>query len=134
MSLTFPTLSPKEFMTLFLRTLSSLRKEKLSPQELDMLVAFSLLPHKFTSFPFSTVGKKKVAKQLKISNQALHARIYSLLKKGYLRKDEDGVVLLPAFIHQTLTSFLKGSYALNISFTLDNSKDYSSLTRDFPAD
>lgn len=137
MSFTLHSLSPQQFLTTLLSLLSSLRptSKQLTPQEIELLTTFLLLPTKFSSYPFSTPGKKKVAATLKLSPQTLHARIYSLLKKGFLRKDEDGVLLLPHKLTTALSSFIStAEYSFLTTFTLDTTKDYSDLSRDFPAD
>lgn len=137
MSFSLHSLSPQQFLTTLLSLLSSLRptSKQLTPQEIELLTTFLLLPTKFSSYPFSTPGKKKVATLLKLSPQTLHARIYSLLKKGFLRKDEDGVLLLPPKLTSALSSFISTTeYSFLTTFTLDTTKDYSDLSRDFPAD
>ena len=137
MSLTLHQLSPQQFLTLLLSLLSSLRpaSKQLSTPEIEVLTAFLLLPTKFSSYPFSTPGKKKVAATLKLTPQALHARIYALLRKGFLRKDEDAVILLPKSITRALETFLlTKTFTISTTLTLDTSKDYEDLRRDFPPD
>lgn len=137
MSLTLASLSPQQFLTTLLALLSALRPppKQLTAHEITLLTAFLLLPTKFSSYPFSTPGKKKVAATLKLSSQTLHARIYSLLKKGFLRKDEDGVILLPTTITRALSTFLSAhTFTLTTTLTLDTNKDYEDLRRDFPPD
>lgn len=137
MSFNLASLSPQQFLTTLITLLSSLRPtaKQLTPQEVELLTTFLLLPTKFSSYPFSTPGKKKVASILSLSPQTLHARIYSLLKKGFLRKDEDDVILLPPKLTSALSTFLTTeAYEFITTFTLDTTKDYSDLSRDFPPD
>lgn len=138
MHISLPNLTPHEFLSSLLQLISALQSskdKKLNANEIELLVTFLLLPTKFSSYPFSTAGKKKVAAKLSLSPQLLHQRIYSLLKKGYLLKDEDEVILLPKFLTSLLKKFVSSSsLPLTITFTLDPSFDTASLKGDFPPD
>jgi hypothetical protein len=135
MKLNFDNLTPRSFLEYYLTLISSLRpvSQRLNPNELALLIEFALLPQKFASYPFSSAGKKKVASTLKLKSQLLHQRIYSLIRKGFLRRDEDKVILFPSFIKKVLSQMLATNQTtLTLSFTLDNEKDFSAYRADFP--
>lgn len=115
----------RQFLTYYLSVLSSLRppSQQLSPYELLVLVEFALLPQKYASYPFSPAGKRQVLSSLskKFTKSAFHAKIYSLLKKGYLVRDEDKVILIPPFIRQALQQFISNSsFNISLNFDADN--------------
>jgi len=83
----------------FLSSLSSNRDKELTSSELSVLVRFLQLPKSYEHRMFSRVAKNKVRQLCKengwvLSSMNLNNKLYSLESKGYLVKDEDGVMYL----------------------------------------
>lgn len=83
----------------FLSSLSSNRDKELTKSELDVFVRFLKLPVSFEHRMFSRIAKNKIREECRkegwvLSSMNLNNKLYSLEDKGYLIKDQDGVVYL----------------------------------------
>ena len=87
----------REFISLYLDIINVVTPEenKLTPSEKTLVTEFLLLPDKFKYSRFSSPAKAKVASSLSTSRLNINNKIHGLLKKKFLRRDEDGVVYLP---------------------------------------
>ena len=99
--------------------------KKLTDTEIKILSYFLLLDEdKFKHSRFGTVAKKKVAQMAAedgwtLSNFNITGKLYSLYKKGFLYKDEDGVTyiikeLRGAIAMAVKTKQLKVCYEFNL--------------------
>ena len=78
-------------------------EKRMTDREIQMLSAFVTLPPKFDYYRFSDVAKAKVQKQLledgwKVSRPSMNAKVYSLIEKEILWRDEDRVVYVSKYI------------------------------------
>ena len=74
-------------------------QKKLSELEIKLLIIFLSLPEKFKYHRFSTIAKNKAMEIAKEENWILsrinvNNKIYSMIDKGVLRRDEDNVIYL----------------------------------------
>lgn len=97
-------------------------ERRATPAELDVLVEFILLPEKFKYYRFSSHAKKAVIKAFKekdkhLTMENVNNKIYALLLKEILYKDEDKVVYLDKTIDKALTSLI-ASFSANKEFLL----------------
>jgi len=84
------------------------QKKTTSPLEKKIMIEFLSLPDKFKYFPFGSIPKKYVREKIKEelgvtwSNQNLNNKVYSLISKGILWRDEDSQVYFKPFIKQAV--------------------------------
>ena len=78
-----------------------------SPAEKELMIQFLTLPEKYKYFMFSAPSKKEVMKRIaekqggKIpSSQTINNKIYSLIDKGLLWRDEDKVIYFKPYIRK----------------------------------
>lgn len=81
---------------------------RIAPSEVEVLAEFVCLPEKFKYYRFSSHAKKAVikafaAKEKHLSMENVNNKIYSLLLKEILYKDEDKVVYLDKTIEKALS-------------------------------
>jgi len=106
-------------------------EEKLASSEIDLLAEFLILPKKkFEYQPFSTLAKNKVIENAKaqgwsLSRENINNKIYSLVLKGYLWRDDDGVVYLKPHIKKLIDQLRKdidvtGKYTFEVELALTN--------------
>jgi hypothetical protein len=118
----------RNYLTIVNFALSSRKEMQLTETELNLLVEFLLLPEKFKYTRFSTLGKSKVAKTVKelfdwyLSRININNKIYSMVEKGFLRRDDDGVIYLitpiQKGIEQALKAFKEGKqYSISFDFS-----------------
>lgn len=95
--------------------------KKITSLEKKILVLFVLLPEeRFKYQRFSTLAKNKVLAMAKernwiLSKINLNNKIYGLIEKGFLRRDEDAVIYVPDYILKAYFQFLKNkTYEFNI--------------------
>lgn len=95
----------------FLMVLSSIMKNEpiyfITPHEVYLLTELLLLPEKYKYARFSSPAKKYLMRMLKeqydlsVSPQNLNTKIYALIDKGFIWRDEDNVL----YLSDTLTKF-----------------------------
>ena len=102
--------------------------KRLTETELKLLTEFLLLPKKkFEYQRFSSLARTKVQEATKeqgwsLSRENINNKIYSILDKGYLRRDEDSVIYLANHIKALAFELLsvydgsKPSFTLSIEF------------------
>lgn len=79
-----------------------------SPSEKRLLILFLTLPDKYWPFMFSPMSKKEVSKKLEMeqgkkpSHQSVNNKIYSLISKGLLWRDDDGQIYLMPFLRKAV--------------------------------
>ena len=94
----------------FLMILSSIMKDEpsyfISTHEVYLLTELMLLPEKYKYARFSVAAKKFIINSmsehygLKISSQNLNTKIYSLIGKEFIWRDEDKVLYLASIIER----------------------------------
>jgi len=128
MKVKFPPQQLRDTIRSFLRILSSLNpnpQNYLTDAEINLLAEFLLLPPKYEFYLFSKVPKKKVRENLlsigwKLSAESMNQKLYSLIDKQYLYRDEDNVIYLSKYLkHQTkhLLDKLNSQQDFNILIT-----------------
>jgi hypothetical protein len=113
-------------MLRFLSSLSPNRDKELTDSELNVLVKFLQLPQSFEHRMFSRIAKNKIRKEFKeegwvLSSMNLNNKLYSLEDKGYIVKDEDGVMYLNKeikYIWSKLKNIKEGPMELNVLIQL----------------
>lgn len=76
----------------------------LTPSEMELLAVFCTLPEKYRHSMFSIQGKKKATGIYQeifgktLSGVNLNNKIYCLLDKGFLHRDEDKVIYIKPFL------------------------------------
>lgn len=100
----------------------------LSPVETEVISEFLALPQeKFKYNRFSSLGRRKVHLAINQNGHAIttaniNNRIYDLVKKGIILRDEDNLLQIIPAISKPYEQFLKsGTFTLSINFeTKDN--------------
>ena len=134
MNINYPTLTDEKFTEVLLSFLSSLRppKQRLTNSEITHLAEFINLAPKYRSQMFSTLSKMKVkqsldAKGLTATTSNINIKLYSLIKKGYLKRDEDSVIILQPSIAGLLDEFRSSNkLSFTLTFTRDKEKSQAS--------
>lgn len=115
MKINFPPLEDKEFIQKYLEVCNTLlpQNQKLVDSEMALIIEFMMLPDdKFAYQRFGALAKRKVMENAKANNWNLskinlNNKLYSLLEKGFLRRDEDKVIYLPKHIVNATNEFRK---------------------------
>lgn len=121
MKINFPPTTAPEFVEKYLEFISALQPsdKKLHETERELLAAAMLLPPKYLAFPFSRPSKKKILDLMprSITMSNFNNKVYSLLEKGYIKRDEDKVLLLAPFLVKAITEFRKNkTFSFNLTF------------------
>lgn len=111
MTIKFNELNKNSAFSLVIDLLSVLLNTTLSPLEKETLILFLSLPTKYQYAPFTTIPKKKIREELKLSANNLNNRIYALHKKKFLFKDEDNLFSFHPMLKHILT---KDSFSIII--------------------
>jgi hypothetical protein len=106
MTINYPDLTDRLFLKKYLNLYNLLAPEAqhLEPAEIDLIIEFVLLPEdKFGYQRFSSLAKDKVIEAAALYNWNLtklniNNKLYALLDKKFLRRDEDKVIYLPSHI------------------------------------
>jgi hypothetical protein len=127
MKIKYTTLSLREslFKLFEILNAASLTPDtRLTDTEINVLIEFLLLPDdKFHYQRFSTLARTKVIQNAKthhqweLSRENVNNKIYSMVDKNYLRRDEDSVIYIAKHI-QALANAVKDAHASNKPFTL----------------
>lgn len=139
-------LSAKEIYRRVFCLLNSFQDNKdmlLTEGEIDILVEFMMLPRKkFEYQPFSTLAKNKVIAKMQeekdwyISRENMNNKIYALVHKGYLWRDEDRVLYLKPHIKKLIDQIRKdldinGRFIFPVEFRLnDETEDKAEVIPD----
>ena len=100
-------------------------EQRLMQSEMELVTEFALLPDdKFQYQRFGTLAKNKVieASSRSLTKMNINNKLYSLLDKNFLKRDEDKVIYLPKHFTQALQAYRKDpNFAINITFPRGNS-------------
>lgn len=120
----FSNLSLEDFTTLLLRFISALQplERQLSPVQLEVLKKTLLLPDKYRYRLFTYATKKYVASLFPMSVSNLNNRIYELIEKKYLYRDEDKVIYVNPALLQAVDLFKKQK-SITLTYVFEGSKD-----------
>ena len=130
------TVTLEKFIGKYLNYLNLFTLTKLTDLDIKVLKYFILLPEKFKYARFSLPAKKRVVELLKqegikCTPASVTNRLYTIQKKGFLRRDEDNVLYLKDFILNPIIEFIKNkTFTLNVVFSeleTINSKDKTSF-------
>lgn len=125
MIIKYDNLTEEEFLIKFFSITNALSSpsSRVTDSEIAMLVEFILLPEeKFRYQRFSTLAKSKVmtaanSKGWNLSKVNINNKIYNLIDKGYLKRDEDGVVYVSKSVLSAIASFkVKDSFEIKLQF------------------
>jgi len=132
MDIRYPIKSEKDFLYIYLTLYNALKPEekRLVPSEIDMIIGFALLPEeKFQYQRFSTLAKNTLIKNYDphLTKVNINNKLYTLLSKEFLKRDEDKVIYLPKHLLTALSAFRKNptNFQLNLIF-VDDSKQNNS--------
>lgn len=96
------------FLTIISMTMSHLPENRMSPTEQKMLAYFLCLKYpKFKYQMFSSLARKKARAMAKedgwiVSDVNMNTKLYSLVEKGYLYRDEDNIMHLHKVLMKAL--------------------------------
>lgn len=96
----------------------------LTPSEMELLAVFCNLPAKYKHSMFSIQGKRKATENYlelfgkKLSNVNLNNKVYCLLDKEFLYRDEDKVIYLKPFLRKALDDLID-TQKLELNVTID---------------
>ena len=112
----------KRILELINFTKTSMDK-RMTEAEIDLLTLFLSLPDKFSYQRFSTLAKTKVMNMAeergwKLSRVNINNKIYALIDKGFLRRDEDGVVYLTKSLQQAI-DLATAAHSKKSNFNID---------------
>lgn len=87
---------------------------RLTQSEVDMLVDFIMLPPKFKYYRFSSPAKKAVIKssEQKLSIANINNKLYSLIEKGIIYRDDDKVLYMDKSVEQATSVLVENFSAL----------------------
>lgn len=132
MLIKYSRLSPRQALIKFFEILNAANPDSskiLSEKEILLLVEFLLLDNKkFYYQRFSSVAKNIVIENLakihdwELSKINLNNKLYSLIKKGALRRDTDNVIYIQDYIYkgaQSILSAIENRKSSKIVFDFD---------------
>lgn len=103
-------------------------KNALTDLEIEVLASLCLLPDKFEHSRFSTIGRKKALEILSTEFQKqlvptnFNNKVYSILKKGFLVRDEDNIIYFKEFVQKILDSIKANQrFEVNIEYNVEGS-------------
>ena len=137
MSIKYPPIDDSMYLEIMLTLLSSLQPnlKKLSPTEILTLKTFMLLPIKYKHQRFTSPARKIVLNSLaemgwKIKAVNLNAKVTSLLTKGYLFRDTDGLLAITPALEKLLTHWQQNSkLVLNVNPSRSTEESGDTLSR-----
>jgi len=112
MTIKYPIESEAQFLRKYLEFANLLLpdEQKLVPSEMDLMIEFALLPDKFQYQRFGSLAKNKVIESTaqrgwKLSKLNINNKLYALIDKHFLHRDEDKVIYMPKHFLHALKSF-----------------------------
>lgn len=115
-------------------------KYKLSDKEKELLLVAALIygDDKYKHQLFAVKGKNRIMEEMEkrglyIKKNLMSTRIYSLLDKGFLFRDEEGIIYLPIHFRKAIDDFRKHKI---FTFTLvyENNPDRKRDSKEDSAD
>lgn len=109
-------------------------EERLTDSEVNLIAEFCILPPKYRYHRFSHSAKLATQRSLlkvgwKVSLAAMRTKIYSLIDKGVLLRDEDNVITLSPSIEKTIELLKKAhednkEFDITFRLKIETSDDY----------
>ena len=123
--------SLKEFIYYYLQVYNNSVsiKQRLTPKEIELVCEFSTLPEKYAYYRFSIHGKRKVITSLREQNiitnvLAINLKLQSLVKKGFLLRDEDRIISLPKHLKSVIEQVARDQrFSITINYVIDNNTE-----------
>lgn len=115
MIIKYKSLSTREALSKFFHFINAAQLDSskiITETEIQVITEFILLPEKFHYQRFSTLAKRKVRSILEeefswiLSKENLNNKIYSLIEKNILSRDEDGVIHIVKHLRIPITELL----------------------------
>lgn len=133
MIIKYSNLSMRESLSKFFHFINAAQLDSskiLTDTEIQVLIEFILLPEKFRYQRFSTLAKRKVREILKndyswvLSKENLNNKIYAMIDKDILERDEDGVIHLVKHIRIPVEQLIealsnKNPYQITFKYEVD---------------
>lgn len=104
----------------------------LSESEIIVLAGFLMLPDKFNDKRYGTLARQKVCESVSntyktMTRQNLQNKIYALIEKGLLYRDDDGVIYTKLYIMKGIQAGLKalrngGDFEMTFRFSYDKKR------------
>lgn len=116
MVIKYKNLSLRESLSKFFHFVNAAQLDSskiITETEIQVITEFILLPEKFHFQRFSTLAKRKVRQILEeefnwvLSKENLNNKIYSLIEKNILSRDEDGVIHIVKHLRIPITKLLE---------------------------
>lgn len=132
MVINYPSLSEREFIEKYLRIYNLLMPEEqqLVESEILLIIEFCLLPdEKFAYQRFGSLAKTKVIEAAlnsdwKLTKLNINNKLYALIDKKFLRRDEDRVIYLPKHLIEALKDFRSTKkFELKVNFNARSSQN-----------
>lgn len=129
MTIKYPKVSEREFLEKYISILNVLlpEEQKLIPSEIELVIEFAILPEdKFQHQRFGSLAKNRVISAFKLVGKVYHKvninnKLYSLIDKKFLYRDEDNVIYMPKYLLEALREFRKtNKFIFNIEFNAIN--------------
>ncbi len=126
MTIKYPELSEKDFLYKYLDIINILlpQEQQLIPSEIELVIEFAILPEeKFYYQRFGALARSKVIEAFKekgkvFTKVSINNKLYSLLDKKFLIRDEDSIIYLPKHLLNTLSTFRKEKkFNINLIFS-----------------
>lgn len=115
MVIKYKSLSVREAISKFFHFINAAQLDSsklVTETEIQVVTEFILLPEKFQYQRFSTLAKRKVRQVLEedfkwiLSKENLNNKIYALIDKGILKRDEDGIIHIVKHLRTPITELL----------------------------
>lgn len=132
MTIKYPELSEKEFLSKYLQIVNVLlpEEQQLIPSEIELVIEFAILPEeKFKYQRFGSLAKNRVIEAFKLKDKIyskvnINNKLYSLIDKKFIIRDEDSIMYLPKHLLTSLSKFRKDkTYTIDIVFSNGDNKD-----------
>lgn len=125
MTINYPSLTEEEFIEKYLHFYNLMvpEEQRLVDSEINLLKEFILLPDgKFSYQRFGGLAKTKVvqsaaAKGWNLTKLNINNKLYALIEKQFLKRDEDSVIYLPKHILSAVKGFREGKkFNIQVNF------------------
>lgn len=129
----YPSLTLRQSIIYLLRFFNAVNPNRailMTDTEIMYLTEFLLLPEKYKYNRFSKLAKKKVCEALKeskgieIAITSVNPKLYSLVDKGVIKRDDDGVMYIKDYILNAVLAITKAK-ATETAYTIGVNFDYT---------
>ena len=126
MTINHPSITEEQFVEKYLEFYNLMvpEEQQLVDSEISLVKEFILLPDdKFSYQRFGGLAKTKVvesaaSKGWKLTKLNINNKLYALIEKGFLKRDEDSVIYLPKHILSAAKEFRTSKkFSIHVNFT-----------------